>query len=129
MFGTRKEKVLTVTITDNPTEERWILRGRLGWPWINQLRSDWRNARRTSESRRCIVDLNGVTFIDKIGERMLRIMATQGAQFATSDPRTRRVLESLTNIDHGAGHTARVGALAHSDECAMVFAPGAAVGQ
>jgi hypothetical protein len=93
MFATKKEKVLTVTITNSPTEERWILQGRLGWPWVNQLRGDWRNARRTTEARRCIVDLNGVTFIDKIGKRILRIMAIQGAQFATSDTGMRHVFE------------------------------------
>jgi hypothetical protein len=106
MFATKKEKVLTVTITNSPTEERWILQGCLDWPWVNQLRGDWRNARRTTETRRCIVDLNRVTFIDKIGKRMLRIMAIQGAQFATSDTGMRHVLEKLTNIDDGVSQTA-----------------------
>jgi hypothetical protein len=129
MFATKKEKALTVTVTNSPTEERWILQGRLGWPWVNQLRGDWRNARRTTETRRCIVDLNGVTFIDKIGKRMLRIMAIQGAQFATSDTGMRHVLENLTNIDDGVSQTAPGGTLGHSDECAAVFPPAAAVGQ
>ena len=111
MFATKKEKVLTVTITNSPTEERWILQGRLGWPWVNQLRGDWRNARRTAELPRCIVDLNGVTHIDKIGKRMLRIMVIQGAQFATSDTGMRHVLENLTNIDDGVSQTAPGGTL------------------
>jgi hypothetical protein len=129
MFATKKEKVLTVTVTNSPTEERWILQGRLGWPWVNQLRGDWRNARRTTETPRCIVDLNGVTFIDKIGKRMLRVMAIQGAQFDTSNTGMRHVLENLTNIDDGASQTAPGGTLRHSDECAAVFPPAAAVGQ
>jgi len=111
MFATKKEKVLTVTITNSPTEERWILQGRLGWPWVNQLRGDWRNARRTAETPRCIVDLNGVTFIDTIGKRMLRVMAIQGAQFDTSNSGMRHVLENLTNIDDGVSQTAPGGTL------------------
>ena len=121
MFATKKEKVLRITITNSPTEERWILQGRLGWPWVNQLRGEWRSARRTTETRRCIVDLNGVTFIDKIGKRMLRIMVIQGAQFATSDTGMRHVLENLTNIDDGVSQTAPGGTLGHSDECAPSF--------
>ena len=129
MFATKKEKVLTVTVTNSPTEERWILQGRLGWPWVNQLRGDWRNARRTTETPRCIVDLNGVTFIDKIGKRMLRVMAIQGAQFDTSNTGMRHVLENLTNIDDGVSQTAPGGTLGHSDECAAVFPPAGAVGK
>jgi hypothetical protein len=129
MFGARKEKVLTVTVTDNPKEERWILQGRLGWPWVNQLRGDWRNARRKTEPRACIVDLNGVTFVDKIGERMLRIMAIQGAQFVTYDARMRRVLENLTNMDHRVGQPILREPLRHPDECAMAFPSTAAVGR
>lgn len=129
MFASKKEKVLTVTITNSPTEERWILQGRRGWPWVNQLRGDWRNARRTNETRKCIVDLNGVTFIDKTGKRMLRIMAIQGAQFATSDTGMRQVLQNLTNIADGVSQTAPRGTLGPSDECAAVFPPAAAVRQ
>jgi phage protein U len=129
MFASKKEKVLTVTIINSPTEERWILQGRLGWPWVNQLRGDWRNARRTTETRGCIVDLNGVTFIDKIGKRMLRIMAIQGAQFATSDTGMRQVLQNLTKIDDGVSQTAPGGTPGHSDEAAAVSPPAAAVGQ
>lgn len=130
MFATKKEKVLTVTITSSPTEERWILQGRLSWPWVNQLRGDWRNARRTTGTRRCTVDLNGVTFIDKIGKRMLRVMAIQGAQFDTSNTGMRHVLENLTNIDDGVSQTAPGGTLEQSDECAArSFLPPAAIGQ
>jgi hypothetical protein len=102
MFGTKKEKVLTVTVTDTATEEKWILQGRLGWPWVNQLRGTWRNARRTAEGRKCIVDLSEVTFVDKIGERMLRIMAMQGAQFAGSGAGMKRLIERLVGSDQGA---------------------------
>ena len=121
MFATKKEKVLRVTITNSPTEERWILHGRLGWPWVNQLRGAWRNARRTTETPRCIVDLNGVTFIDKIGKRMLRIMAIQGAQFATSDTGMKHVLENLTNIDDGVSQTALRGTLGHPTSAPRSF--------
>jgi anti-anti-sigma regulatory factor len=87
--------VLKVTITTTPTEEKWTLQGRLDWPWVNQLRENWRKAHRTPQAKTFLVDLNELTFVDRIGERMLRIMANQGAQFVASQARANHVLESI----------------------------------
>jgi anti-anti-sigma regulatory factor len=95
MLGTRKAKSFKFTITENPTEEKWVLQGPLRWPWVNQLREDWRTARQTRQGRMCIVDLNDVTFVDKIGERMLRIMANQGARFVATGMDIKRVLQRV----------------------------------
>jgi hypothetical protein len=101
MFGTKKERMLKVTITDTVTEEKWTLQGRLAWPWVTQLRENWRKARRTVHVKTCIVDLNGITLVDKIGERMLRSMASQGAQLVASSVKMKRVVERLKSIDQG----------------------------
>jgi len=94
MFGNKKA-VLTIVVTDGPAEQVWTLQGRLIWPWVYQLREKWRRARGVVQGRPCTVDLNGVTFIDKLGEQMLRIMAYQGAQFVASSAEMRRVLGHL----------------------------------
>ncbi|HXN29924.1 MAG TPA: hypothetical protein VN902_22580 [Candidatus Acidoferrales bacterium] len=52
-------------------------------------------ARQTHQGRSCIVDLNQVTFVDKIGERMLRIMANQGARFVATGIDMQRVLRRV----------------------------------
>lgn len=104
MFGTKKGKMLQITIANTATEEKWTLQGRLEWPWVNQLRETWRRAHRSVERRRCIVDVNCVTVVDEIGERMLRNMANQGAQLVAGDVEMRRVLERLRiskEDDHG----------------------------
>jgi hypothetical protein len=95
MPGTRKAKIFKFTITENPREEKWVLQGPLKWPWVNQLRGHWRMARQTHQGRTCIVDLDEVTFVDKIGERMLRIMANQGARFIATGIDIRRVLQRV----------------------------------
>jgi len=95
MLGTKKAKIFKFTITENPREEKWVLQGPLKWPWVNQLRDDWRMARQTHQGRTCIVDLNQVTFVDKIGERMLRIMAKQGARFVATGMDMQRVLQRV----------------------------------
>ncbi|HEY4763584.1 MAG TPA: hypothetical protein VIH75_07910 [Candidatus Sulfotelmatobacter sp.] len=95
MLGAKKTKIFKFTVTEYPREEKWVLQGPLKWPWVNQLRGDWRMARQTHQGRSCIVDLNQVTFVDKIGERMLRIMANQGARFVATGIDMQRVLRRV----------------------------------
>jgi hypothetical protein len=91
----KKEEMLKITITNTATEERWTLYGRLVAPWADELRTCWKRARRTTERRRRIVDLDEVTFIDKCGERILKSMSNEGAQFVASDVYIKHVLDRL----------------------------------
>jgi hypothetical protein len=84
ILGTKKGRMLKVTITDTATEEKWTLQGRLVWPWVNELRANWAKAQRAAKGRTRIVDLDEVRFIDESGERMLRTMSNQGAQLVAS---------------------------------------------
>ena len=87
--------MLKVTVTSTATVERWILQGRLVAPWVNELKTSWKRARSAIRSRRCIVNLDEVTFIDKGGERVLRSMSKQGALLVASDVYVRHVLDRL----------------------------------
>ena len=87
--------MLKITITNSGTEEKWTLYGRLVGPWVDELKASWKRARRTAERRKCIVNLDEVTFIDKCGERMLRSMSNQGAQFVARDVYIKHVLDRL----------------------------------
>jgi hypothetical protein len=88
--------VLKITVTETETENRWILQGRLVGPWVCELRTSWKNKRRSESGPRCIIDLNDVTFIDKSGERLLRAMSKKGAEFVANGMYTRHVLEKVT---------------------------------
>ena len=72
--------MLKISITETATETRWVLQGRVFGPWVNELNAIWRTSTRTRKGRACIVDLNDVTFIDKGAEKLLRMMAREGAQ-------------------------------------------------
>jgi hypothetical protein len=87
--------MLKITITNTSREERWTLQGRLVAPWLNELKASWKKEHRTAQRRRCIVNLDEVTFIDKSGERMLRCMSNQGATFVASDVYVKHVLDRL----------------------------------
>ena len=87
--------MLRITIADTAMEERRILQGRLVAPWVNELKTNWKRTHSTVQGRRCIVNLDEVTFIDKSGERILRSMSKQGAQFIASDVYVKHVLDRL----------------------------------
>jgi len=87
--------MLKITITETPTEKRWILQGRLVGPWVDELRTAWKKMHRSQDVRACIVDLNNVTFIDKFGERLLRAISRKGAQLIASGMYTKHVLEKV----------------------------------
>jgi RND family efflux transporter MFP subunit len=87
--------MLKITFSETPTEERWILHGRLIHPWVQELRTCWGKNHRADARRACIVDLNGVTFIDKSGERLLRKLAKDGAQFIATGIYIKHILGQL----------------------------------
>ena len=88
--------MLRITVTDLPDEQRWLLEGRLVGPWASELRMTWRNARRESDTRRCIVELNNVTFIDQSGEAVLKEIMSQGAEFITRSVYTKQILQNVS---------------------------------
>jgi membrane fusion protein (multidrug efflux system) len=88
--------MLKISFNKTPTEERWILHGRLAGPWVHELRTCWKVNHCTDAGHACIVDLNEVTFIDKSGERLLRMLARDGAQFTASGIYTKHVIEHLS---------------------------------
>ncbi len=90
---TKEIDVLKITRTETPTEEKWILQGRLVGSWVSELRRSWKEAHRADNNQRCIVDLNEVTFIDKKGERLLRAMSKKGAQLLATGIYIKYVLE------------------------------------
>ena len=63
--------------------------------WVNELKATWKRTHPSAQERRCIVNLDEVTFIDKSGERMLRCMSSQGAQLVASDVYVKHVLDRL----------------------------------
>jgi hypothetical protein len=86
--------MLKITITDLPDEQRWSLQGRLVGQSAAELRSAWR-ARRGVDSRRCLVELIDVTFIDQSGEDVLAEIMSDTAEFIASDVYTTHLLSNL----------------------------------
>jgi outer membrane protein TolC len=87
--------MLKITFSETPVEEKWILEGRLSGVWVRELRASWKKNHQTDKKRACIVDLNEVTFIDKIGEALLRVLRDEGAQLISGGCYVRHIVEHL----------------------------------
>jgi anti-anti-sigma regulatory factor len=87
--------MLKITNTATPTEQKWVLHGQLSGPWVAELQSNWEKTRSESYERKCVVDLTDVTFIDEHGERVLRVMRSEGAEFVARGVDTQQVLAEL----------------------------------
>jgi len=98
--------MLKITIDETSSERRWILQGRLVAVWVDELRKIWKSRQRSQNKFSCVVDLNNVTFIDKKGERLLRTMSKQGAQFVANGVYIRHVLNQI--VMHGKPHRSQL---------------------
>ena len=90
---TKEIDVLMITKIETPAEEKWILQGSLVGLWVSELRRSWKKAHRADDNRKCVVDLNEVTFIDKRGETLLRTISKQGVQFIAAGIYIKHVLQ------------------------------------
>src|SRR5579864_1505304 len=87
--------MLKISFSKTAAEEKWILAGRLGGVWVRELRASWKKNHQDDKKRACIVNLNEVTFIDKAGERLLRALRNEGAQFILGGCYVRHIVEQL----------------------------------
>jgi len=94
--------MLKISFSETPSEERWVLHGRLTGPWVRELRACWKKNHHRDEQRPCIVDLNEITFVDKSGERLLRLLVKEGAQCFTTGVYIKSVLGKLTSKGKGS---------------------------
>jgi anti-anti-sigma regulatory factor len=85
-------KISTHTTT---TETRIALEGRLAGPWLEELDRCWRDLTKPGPSP-LIVDLTGVTFIDRDGKALLAKMWREGAELLAAGCCTKSIVEEIT---------------------------------
>jgi ABC-type transporter Mla MlaB component len=87
--------LLKITVIDSADEQRWMLQGRLAGQWVDALTSAWEKDHDQQDKRRCLLDLNDVTFIDRKGEAVLDQLMNQGAEFIANGVYTKELLSGL----------------------------------
>ena len=88
--------------SDTAEGQCWSLHGRLAGPWVDELRSCWKQARERAPLARAIVDLKEVTFIDQAGEKLLAEMRGAGAKLIAAGVEHQHLLAVLDKdmLDH-----------------------------
>jgi anti-anti-sigma regulatory factor len=87
--------MLRITVVETLTEQKWTLEGQLVQPWISELESTWTKTKNARRERKCVVDLAGVTFIDKNGEKVLAELSKEGAELIATGCYTLHVVQNL----------------------------------
>jgi hypothetical protein len=75
------EGMLTITVRENATEERWILDGLLTDYSVAEILSNWFVSKDRQPASYRVVDIDGLSVIDSSGERALSMMILDGAKF------------------------------------------------
>jgi hypothetical protein len=94
--------MLKVTIVDTPTEQKFVLEGKLTKPWVADLESAWKSTREERRGRKCVVDLCETTLVDESGKRILAAMCSEGVRFIARGVNTRCLVEELEKEAHQA---------------------------
>jgi anti-anti-sigma regulatory factor len=72
---------LTITVREIAPEQRWTLHGRLTDYSVAEVLSNWYASKDPESVGRRVIDLDGVSVIDRSGERVLSMMIQDGARF------------------------------------------------
>jgi len=91
--------MLKLTKIDTPTEQRLVLEGRLTGRSAAEVCANWQELRHTHPEGKFVVDLRGVTRVDRDGEDALALMKREGAKFVARGLRVKDVLKGL-NTEH-----------------------------
>jgi hypothetical protein len=92
------------SFSDAADAQRWSLHGRLAGPWVDELRTCWKQARERAPLARAIVNIKEVTFIDQAGEKLLAEMRGAGAELIATGVAHQYLLATLDkDMDNPAG--------------------------
>ena len=88
--------MLRITVQDDPRVIRFQLEGRLHGPWLQELEECWRRTLASDGKPILLVDLTGLTFVDKVGKAQLATMHRQGAEFVANDCLMKDIVAEIT---------------------------------
>jgi anti-anti-sigma regulatory factor len=73
-----------------------MVEGKLAGPWVEELKTCWRQIAASPQNRRAVVDLTGVTFVDAAGKALLTDMCQQGARLHAIGCLNTCIVEEIT---------------------------------
>jgi anti-anti-sigma regulatory factor len=76
--------MLRITLYERCGQVDMKLEGNLTGVWVSELEHSWRAVDQTLAGRRLLVDLAGVSYVDKAGEYLLALLRGCGAELKAS---------------------------------------------
>jgi hypothetical protein len=93
--GVTRFNMFKISIIDTPSQRKLVVEGRLSQPWVDELRTTWREASRDLDARKLVIDLSSLTVISREGKDAIFDLMKQGAKFSCAGILTRHVLKGL----------------------------------
>ncbi len=90
-----------ISTIDTRYKRRLVVEGKLMAPWVNELRTSWKNASLNLEGRKLVIDLSSLTVISREGEAAIFSLMKDGAKFSCYGVFTRYVLKCLARNCNG----------------------------
>lgn len=87
--------MLRISTVDTPAQRRLVVEGTLSGPWVAELHTTCRDAKRDLEGRKLVIDLSSLTLISREGEDAIVHLMREGAKFSCAGVLTRHVLKRL----------------------------------
>jgi ABC-type transporter Mla MlaB component len=87
--------MLKITLHEADGPLRLVLEGRLAGPWVFELEQCWHAVQAQHPTRKCSVDLTGVTSIDQAGRYLLQLMHRDGVRFVASGLMLQDILDHI----------------------------------
>lgn len=76
--------MLKITTKERPHSVSLVLEGRLCHPWTEEVEHNWSKLTSTAGDKELLLDLAGVTFVDRDGEDLLASMIAGGTKVLSS---------------------------------------------
>jgi len=97
--------MLRINILEEPQGTRFKLEGKLAHEWVAEAERVWTALSALGLSKRIVVDLCGVSFVDDLGRELLVQMHSSGAQLIGTGPMSSALIEEICGDDPPADRT------------------------
>jgi hypothetical protein len=100
-----RSNMFRISIVDTVSQRKLVVEGKLSEPWLEELRTAWKNASRNLSGRKLIIDVSNLTVISPAGEDTIFDLMKQGAKFSCAGICTKYLLKRLARACQGQVRT------------------------
>jgi len=88
-------RMLKISTRTQPDSITFVLEGRLCWPWTDEVERGWTRFLSTAGEKKLLLDLEGVTFVDRDGEALLALILKSGTRVRASGVLVRHIVDQV----------------------------------